>query len=310
MTPLALPRRRPDLPTLGAAAEAWLARTAFAPRTRAEYAKDLAPLLAALGTAPADALTPAAAAAFLAAQAGLAPATANRRLAAMASPACWCLGRGYLTVDPTAALERRPLGKAPPRALDPARLEAALRAVADPCDRALFWLIYECGLRTGEALAIDLEDLDWHERSIRIAGKGGKGREAFFSRQVGRLLDDYLAGRGQPAGGPLFVTHRKARSPRRADLAADGTARLTYRQADTRWKACTRACDPRGAGWDLHQLRHTAITVRAARGYTEVELKRFSGHSSLRSLEVYIAPNREAAKRKAREWERLTRPDA
>ena len=34
------------------------------------------------------------------------------------------------------------------------------------------------------------------------------------------------------------------------------------------------------------------------------ELKRFSGHLSLRSLEGYIAHNREAAKRKARSWER------
>jgi hypothetical protein len=47
--------------------------------------------------------------------------------------------------------------------------------------------------------------------------------------------------------------------------------------------------------------------VRAAHDYTEVDLKRFSGHTSLRSLERYIADNREAAKRKAREWERRQR---
>jgi len=95
------------------------------------------------------------------------------------------------------------------------------------------------------------------------------------------------------------ITARKARSPRRADLTADGHARLSYRQADTLWKQYT-------PGRDLHQLRHTAISARAAQGYTEVELNRFSGHLSLRSLEVYIAHNREAAKRKARAWERHT----
>ena len=47
-----------------------------------------------------------------------------------------------------------------------------------------------------------------------------------------------------------------------------------------------------------------AISARAAHGYSEAELKRFCGHLSLRSLEVYIAHNREAAKRKARSWER------
>jgi integrase len=164
-------------------------------------------------------------------------------------------------------------------------------------DRALFWLIYDGGLRCQEALAINLEDIDWTERAIRIQGKGDRAREMFFSRRVSRYLDDYLKRRGEPTVGPLFITARRARSPRRADLTADGHARLSYRQADTLWKQYT-------PGWDLHQLRHTAISARAANGYSEVELKRFSGHQSLRSLEVYIAHNREAAKRKARAWER------
>jgi integrase len=69
-------------------------------------------------------------------------------------------------------------------------------------------------------------------------------------------------------------------------------------QADTLWKRYT-------PDWDLHQLRHTAISLRAAHDYTEVDFKRLSGHSSLRSLERSIADSREAAKRKAREWERL-----
>ena len=34
------------------------------------------------------------------------------------------------------------------------------------------WLIYDGGLRCQEALAINLEDIDWAERSIRIQGKG------------------------------------------------------------------------------------------------------------------------------------------
>ena len=120
----------------------------------------------------------------------------------------------------------------------------------------------------------------------------------FFSRAVGTLLDKYLTTRGRPNIGTT-VCHSSAKPvfPRRADLTPDGYARLSYRQADTLWKAYTPE-------WDLHQLRHTAISVRAAHDYTEVDLKRFSGHASLRSLERSIADNREAAKRKARAWER------
>src|SRR5947209_3790771 len=150
------------------------------------------------------------------------------------------------------------------------------------------------------APAIDIDDISWSERSVRIHGKGDRPREMFFSRAVSTFLDRYLATRGSPTSGPLFVTHRKARLPRRADLTSDGYARLSYRQADTLWKGYT-------PNWDLHQLRHTAVSVRAAHDYTEADLKRFSGHTSLRSLERYIADNREAAKRKAREWERRQR---
>jgi hypothetical protein len=55
--------------------------------------------------------------------------------------------------------------------------------------------------------------------------------------------------------------------------------------------------------WTVHQLRHTDINVWAANAYTDVDLKRFSGHRSLRSLDRYMAENREAAKCKTRESE-------
>ncbi len=58
------------------------------------------------------------------------------------------------------------------------------------------------------------------------------------------------------------MTHRKARLPRRADLTSEGYARLSYRQTDTLWKGYT-------PDWDLHQLRHTAISVRAAHDLTD-----------------------------------------
>jgi integrase len=236
-------------------------------------------------------------AAFLARQEHLAASTFNRRYAALRSFVRWCQTQGWLADDPLHGLERRPQPRGGPRALDPEQVEMALRGIRDARDRALFWLIYDGGLRCQEALAINLEDIDWTERAIRVQGKGDRAREMFFSRRVSRYLDDYLKRRGAPTIGPLFITMRKARSPRRADVTADGHARLSYRQADTLWKKYT-------PGWDLHQLRHTAISARAAQGYNEIELKRFSGHLSLRSLEVYIAHNREAAKRKARDWER------
>ncbi len=294
---------KPDFgatPTLASAFEHFLDQALFARRTRESYTDDLAPLLTPYGHAHVSVLTPELVQEYLARQERLAPATYNRRLAALRSFLNFLRAQGWQTSELLADVERKPERTRETRALDAGRVESVLRQITDPRDRALFWLIYDGGLRCQEALAIDLEDISWPDRSIVIHGKGGRQRDMFFSRAVGTLLDKYLLTRGSPRSGPLFVTHRKARLPRRADLTPDGYARLSYRQADTLWKQYT-------PDWDLHQLRHTAISVRAAHDYTEVDLKRFSGHTSLRSLERYIADNREVAKRKAREWERRHR---
>jgi integrase/recombinase XerC len=272
--------------TLSRAFEQFLESASFAQRTRESYTDDLAPLLRQYGQADVAVLTTKIVQAYLAREETLAPTTYNRRLAALRSFLAFLHTQGWYTEDLLAGVERKPERTQVARALDAQRVESVLRQITDPRDRALFWLIYDGGLRCQEALAIDIEDISWPDRSILIHGKGDRPREMFFSRAVGTLLDKYLLTRGSPCSGPLFVTHRKAR--------------LSYRQADTLWKKYT-------LGWDLHQLRHTAISVRAAHDYTEVDLKRFSGHTSLRSLERYIADNREAAKRKAREWERRQR---
>src|SRR5437016_204484 len=286
--------------TLASAFEQFLDASSFARRTRESYTEDLAPLLAEVGQQPVRALTTDTLHVFLARQESLAPTTYNRRLAALRSFTRWLREQGWLTEALLEGIERKPEGKRVVRALDAQKVESVLRKIENPRDRALFWLIYDGGLRCQEALAVDIEDISWPDRSIRLHGKGDRPREMFFSRAVGTILDKYLETRGYPTSGPLFVTHRKARLPRRADLDPDGYTRLSYRQADTLWKGYT-------PDWELHQLRQTAISLRAAHDYTEVDLKRFSGHTSLRSLERSIAENREAAKRKACEWERRQR---
>jgi site-specific recombinase XerD len=227
----------------------FLEGSSFARRTRESYAEDLKPLLTQIGQAPITELTDNVA---RSPQEALAPATYNRRLAALRSFIRWLRTQGWQIEDLLEKAERKPEGKQTSRVLDAQRVESALRQITNLRDRALFWLIYDGGLRCQEALAIDIEDISWPDRSILIQGKGDRPREMFFSRVVGTLLDKYLTARGGPAAGPLFVTQRKARFPWRADLTPDGYARLSYRQVDTLWKHYT-------PGWDLHQLRHTAI---------------------------------------------------
>src|SRR5260370_11803108 len=168
--------------TLASAFEQFLEVSSFARRTRESYAEDLAPLLAEAGQQSVRALTTDVLHAFLARQESLAPATYNRRLAALRSFTRWLREQGWVAEGLLDGIERKPEGKRVARALDAQKVESVLRKIEDPRDRALFWLIYDGGLRCQEALAIDIQDLSWPDRSIRLHGKGDRPRDMFLSR--------------------------------------------------------------------------------------------------------------------------------
>jgi hypothetical protein len=88
---------------------------------------------------------------FLVSQESLAPATYNRRLAALRSFIGFLHDRGWITEALLEGVERKPEGKSAARALDAQKVESVLRGIENPRDRALFWLIYDGGLRCQEA---------------------------------------------------------------------------------------------------------------------------------------------------------------
>src|SRR5258708_3770396 len=149
--------------TLANAFEQFLEVSSFARRTRESYAEDLAPLLAEAGQQPVTALTTDVLHAFLARQESLAPATYNRRLAALLSFTRWLREQGWIAEALLDGIERKPERKRVARALDAQKVESVLRKIEDPRDRALFWLIYDGGLRCQEALSIDIDDISWSD---------------------------------------------------------------------------------------------------------------------------------------------------
>jgi site-specific recombinase XerD len=194
--------------TLGRAFEQFLESTSFARRTRESYTDDLTPLLTQYGQAEVSVLTTEIIQTYLARQETLAPTTYNRRLAALRSFLAFLHAQGWYTEDLLVGVTRKPERTRGTRALDAQHVESVLHQITDPRDRALFWLIYDGGLRCQEALAIDIEDISWPDRSILIHGKGDRPREMFFSRAVGTLLDKYLLTRGSPRSGPFQNSSR------------------------------------------------------------------------------------------------------
>ena len=237
------------------------------------------------------ALRPADLRAFLAERAnqGDGNATRARRLAAV---------RGFLRhlarrhQGSTAAIAglRGPRAKAPvPRALSPeAAKEAAqgIAAVHDPDralhpamqaarDVALFTLLYGCGLRIGEALALDLRDapLPGSEAALRVRGKGDKERVVPVLPAVRQAMAAWIAQHPDPKPeAPLFVGARGAR----LDPAVAQRNLRNWR----RLAGLPEHATP-------HALRHSFATHLLGGGADLRAIQDLLGHASLSTTQRY-----------------------
>ncbi|MET7330733.1 tyrosine-type recombinase/integrase [Nonomuraea sp. NPDC005650] len=125
--------------------------------------------------------------------------------------------------------------------------------------------------------------------------KGGATDWILWQAGTARLLPRLLCGHTR---GPVFLTDRRpgpARTPAAVDLCPlTGRARLSYERAEYLFKQATKNIDPTGAGYTLHQLRHSRLTHLGEDGWSSSMLMALSGHRNLRSLGIYVQPSTDA----------------
>ena len=276
---------------LQAAVDAFLSQPVLSEQTRRSYRLTLAALTAALDSAGAEPSREAIEAAAHLRWGRVAPATWNRHAATVRSFLRYA-ARHRLLPELGVELDRRREPADRTRALPKAALERLWARRDVPLgDRTLWRLLYETAARAGEALSLNVEDLDLANRRAVIRGKNGELDFLHWQTGTGHLLSRLIAGR---TSGPVFLTARRA-SPARAPAADDlcphtGRARLSYRRAQERFAEAT-------GGWTLHQLRHSALTHLAEANVGLPLLMAKSRHSSLRSLQRYARPGVDAVAR-------------
>ncbi|HVM68672.1 MAG TPA: tyrosine-type recombinase/integrase [Gaiellaceae bacterium] len=196
---------------------------------------------------------------------GLAPATIARKLSAIRAFLRFTLGPARV---PDAALApRRP--QRLPEAPKPAEVDALLEAVAGDGplglrNRALLELVYSAGLRSAEAVGLDLADVDFEQELVRVRGKGGKERVVPLGEQAAHLLSRYLRdARPQLARGACDALFLSARG----------------RRLDT---STLRRLLPHP-----HRLRHSFATHLLEGGADLRTIQELLGHSSLSTTQVY-----------------------
>jgi integrase/recombinase XerC len=217
---------------------------------------------------------------------GLARTTIARRATAARVFTAWAQRTGRTAGDAGALLgSSRPHRPLPP-ALRHEEVRGLLDAVAETAldgsavglrDVAVVEMLYATGIRVGELVTLDVDDLDAERRVLRVFGKGRKERTVPFGRPAAEATSAWLR-RGRPvlaaprSGPALFLGVRGGRMDQRA------VRRLVH----------ARVTEVPGAP-DIgpHGLRHTAATHLLEGGADLRSVQELLGHASLATTQIY-----------------------
>jgi site-specific recombinase XerD len=196
----------------------------------------------------------------------LAPATISRKLAAVRAFLRHSLGAARVPDARLGPRRGRRLPDAPRR--DAVDKELASLEGEGPLklrNRALVELVYSAGLRSAEAVGLDLGDVDFEQELVHVRrGKGGKDRVVPLGEEaalwVSRYLHDARPGLARGANDALFLS-------------------ATGKRLDT---STLRRLIPHP-----HRLRHAFATHLLEGGADLRTIQELLGHSSLSTTQIY-----------------------
>ena len=208
--------------------------------------------------------------------------TVARKLAAIRSFFQFCIRKRWLEDNPAKVVATPKQDKPVPSFLSEEDMAEFLDLPKtdkplDLRDKSLLELLYATGLRVGELVGINLEDINFEERLIRVRGKGKKERLVPFGKIAEASLKHYIRARslihkGEINDSALFLNYRGARI----------TARSVERVVDKyiHFTAMRRKISP-------HSLRHSFASHLLSRGADLRVIQELLGHESLATTQKY-----------------------
>ncbi len=191
--------------------------------------------------------------------------------------------KGILEQDPCQNLELPAADKPLPHFLTLRESERLLEtadarpdspeALRDYCILTLF---LNCGFRLSELVGMNVGDVDFYERQVRVLGKGSKERLVYLNDACLSVLHEYMHSRENPPEEPkaLFLSRNHRR--------------ISRRRVQQIVENALQAAGLSGKGLSTHKLRHTAATLMYRHGGTDTRtLRDILGHKSIATTEIY-----------------------
>lgn len=225
---------------------------------------------------------------------GAAPRTLAAHLSAIKALYRWLNLEEIIDSDPACALSAPKLPATLPSVLTQEQVEALFKA-ADPAtasgkrDTSMLELFIATGARISELSRLTLGDIDTHNRTVKLFGKGSKERIVPLYRRALREVGEYVS-----EARPELLAKKKG-EPLRADalFISDRGLVMDAAALRRRFDKLSRAAGlPAGA--TPHAMRHTFATELLDGGADLRSVQELLGHASLSTTQIYthLSPER------------------
>ncbi len=209
----------------------------------------------------------------------------SRRLSALRSFFLFLEKNGMISENPSCNISSPKLKKYLPNYMS---VDEIFRVLENPDadtwlkqrNIAILELLYSCGLRVSELQSIDIKDIDFNQRLIKVTGKGNKQRILPVGRKAIDSVKGYLDASAEirnryslhSATSPLFINKRGKR------LSVRSIERITKQYAVK--SGLTSEVSP-------HSFRHSFATHLLDGGADIRSVQELLGHASLSTTQRY-----------------------
>ncbi len=239
----------------------------------------------------------------------------HRKLSALRGLYRFALARGYASVSPLPAASPRNARVFVPYIYSRDEIRRLLDATNDrercnlssPTCRTLLLLLYGAGLRIGEAIRLNVADVDLQEGILLIReSKFYKTRLVPVGKDLKAVLGQYASRRQTTpaADSPFLLTQRRQR-------LSCGAAEYAFRQLCN--KACVQRDDHSRYQPRLHDLRHAFCVSRLVSWYRDgadvqrllPQLATYLGHVNIAATQRYLTMTPELLREASQRFERF-----
>ncbi len=219
---------------------------------------------------------------------GARPRSSARQLSSFRRFYRYLLSENMVTEDPTSQIAMPKIGRALPKSLSEAEVDALLEApmIKDPLgnrDRTMLEVLYATGLRVTELVNLKLSQVNLNQGVVRIVGKGNRERLIPLGEESVRWLAQFAQGARmeillERQSEYLFPTRR-----------GDHMTRQAF------WHIIKRYAMKGGINKELspHTLRHAFATHLLNHGADLRVVQMLLGHSDLSTTQIYTHVARE-----------------